>query len=144
MTLTHLLSAALLICATLAFSQDKQAPRTQGDSVDSRSATAPSEPWRIIPDQPTYGLGQDARGGMRIDQFKVDRGFRVFNQEPETMIIGDGDLPSDRTCYTIRSFRVERDSKDSDSTHPAGSSTCLPASRYGMKNVEVRPATVDR
>jgi hypothetical protein len=48
------------------------------------------------------------------------------------------------TCYSIRSYVVARDSKDSDSTHLAGYSTCQPATRYGLKTTEIRSATADR
>jgi hypothetical protein len=37
------------------------------------------------------------------------------------------------TCYTLRTYRVARDSPDSDSTHPAGYTTCVPSTRYGLK-----------
>lgn len=33
-------------------------------------------------------------------------------------------------CYSIRSYVVARDSKDSDATHLVGYSTCRPANRY--------------
>jgi len=41
--------------------------------------------------------------------------------------------PNDRTCYSIRSYRVARDHPDSDSTRPAAYSTCQPASRFQVK-----------
>jgi hypothetical protein len=44
----------------------------------------------------------------------------------------DGDV----TCYTIESYLVKRESPHSDVTEPAGHSTCLPASKYGVKKVE--------
>jgi hypothetical protein len=50
------------------------------------------------------------------------------SNEPET----------DTTCFAIRSYVVARDSKDSDSTHPAGYSTCRPSDRYKVKGAEIR------
>jgi hypothetical protein len=44
----------------------------------------------------------------------------------------DGDL----TCYTIESYRVKRQSPNSDVTELAGHSTCQPASKYGVKKAE--------
>lgn len=38
------------------------------------------------------------------------------------------------TCYTIRAYRVARESPDSDSTRPAGYSTCQPATRFQLKD----------
>jgi len=40
---------------------------------------------------------------------------------------------NDRTCYSIRSYRVTRDHPESDSTRPAGYSTCQPASRFQVR-----------
>jgi hypothetical protein len=44
----------------------------------------------------------------------------------------DGDL----TCYTIHSYLVKRQSRDSDVTEPVGHSTCQRASKYSVKTVE--------
>jgi hypothetical protein len=49
------------------------------------------------------------------------------------LLLEDMPLQGDDICYTIRSYVVARDSKDSDSTHPVKSSTCLPGSRYHLK-----------
>ena len=42
----------------------------------------------------------------------------------------DGNEP---ICYTLRTYRVARESSDSDSTKPAGYSTCQRASRFQLK-----------
>jgi len=44
----------------------------------------------------------------------------------------DGDL----TCYTIESYRVKRQSPDSDVVEPVGHSTCQRASKFSVKTVE--------
>jgi hypothetical protein len=41
----------------------------------------------------------------------------------------DGDV----TCYTLQSYLVKRQSPDSDAVAPVGYSTCLAASKYGVK-----------
>jgi hypothetical protein len=46
-------------------------------------------------------------------------------------------LNADTTCYAIRSYVVARDAKDSDSTHPAGYSTCRPSDRYQVKSADI-------
>ena len=43
--------------------------------------------------------------------------------------LGLGDV-----CYSIRGYRVTRDDPESDSTRPAGYSTCQPAARFHVKN----------
>jgi hypothetical protein len=44
----------------------------------------------------------------------------------------DGDV----TCYTVQSYRVKRQSADSDVVEPAGYSTCQRSSRYSLKTTE--------
>jgi len=44
----------------------------------------------------------------------------------------DGDV----TCYTVQSYRVKRQSPDSDAVEPVGYSTCQRASKYGVKAAE--------
>jgi len=39
----------------------------------------------------------------------------------------------DSYCLKIRSYVVARDSKNSDSVHPAGYTTCVPANRFRLK-----------
>jgi hypothetical protein len=48
----------------------------------------------------------------------------------------DSDRDGDVTCYTIESYLVKRQGRDSDVVEPAGHSTCQRASRYGVKKVE--------
>jgi len=59
------------------------------------------------------------------------------------MPVNDLDLVGP-TCYAIRSYVVARDSKDSDSTHPAGYSTCQPSNRYRVKRADLRVVSGDR
>jgi hypothetical protein len=144
MTLARLFVAALLLCGVSAVAQQSlpgQSVRPGDMPLRTPTATT-SEPWRIIPDQPLYSPGQNSQGDIRIDQYKADPASGFFKQEPETTSSLD-DLPGD-TCFTIRSYVMARDDKDSDSTHLAGYSTCQPSSRYRMKKAEVRSATVER
>jgi hypothetical protein len=39
----------------------------------------------------------------------------------------------DKVCYTMRSYVVEREDRDSDSTKLVGYSTCQPSSRYELR-----------
>ena len=40
---------------------------------------------------------------------------------------------NEATCYTLRAYRVARVSPGSDSTRPAGYSTCQPTTRFQLK-----------
>jgi hypothetical protein len=88
-------------------------------ATSNRPADAPSEYNALDPER----LGQ-----YRLNQIKIDPPLRL---KTET-------LDSDVTCYTIRTYVVARDSKDSDSTHPAGYSTCQPSAQYQLKTTVLR------
>jgi hypothetical protein len=146
MTLARLLAATVLFCSLLAFAQDRQiiSGNSVSASVTNGEATATlSEPWRFIPNRPD--LTSESADHIRVDQYRFDQGkldFRTGDSKLEAKtrppVLGlDGELvrelDGDTTCYAIRSYVVARDSKDSDSTHPAGYSTCRRASRYHLK-----------
>ena len=71
-------------------------------------AATPSEPWRILP-KPDSNKG------------------RVIIVSP------DGPLAAGTTCYAIRSYVLTPDAKDTDSVHPDGYSTCIPANNFQLK-----------
>lgn len=157
MTLARLL-ATLLLCSLPAFGQipsisgtSIHAAAVSSDATVRNSAKTPLEPWQIIPDRPARS-SPDLMDHIRADQYRFDRGeldLRTGHSKSQlknrTLVMGlDGTLDSDTTCYTMRSYVVARDSKDSDSTHPAGYSTCQPASRYRVKTTEERSVSLRR
>jgi hypothetical protein len=158
MTLIRLLLASLLLCSLSAFSQDQKIGPAQVPGNDMSSyvanrdaAVTPSEPWKIIPNRAS-AQSLDSADRIRIDQFRLDQGqvdLRTGKSKPEaktrTLVMGlDGRLDDDATCYTMRSYVVARDSKDSDSTHLTGYSTCQRASKYRLKTTEQRPVQLER
>jgi hypothetical protein len=151
MTLARL-AAFLLSCVLPAFAQGQQPSRfnTPDNSPDtmpasSTSTNTASEPWRIFPNTPVeLSSGHDR---IRVDQFRLDQGAVDPRARTFTFKVapgGDGSLEADATCYTMRSYVVARDSKDSDSTHPVSYSTCQPASRYRVKTTEERSVSPQR
>jgi hypothetical protein len=46
---------------------------------------------------------------------------------------------TDHVCFTMRTYVVARDSKDSDSVHPVRYSTCTPAGKRQVKRVAPPP-----
>jgi hypothetical protein len=157
LTLARLLSVTLLFCAFPAFSQERQTAQIPGNGVSAfvtnrDAASTPSEPWRIVPNPPS-DLSSHSMNHIRVDQYRLDQSevdFRTGRSKLETktrtLVMGlDGPLDGDTTCYTIRSYVVARDSKDSDSTHMTGYSTCQPASRYRVKTTVGRgPVSLER
>jgi hypothetical protein len=45
--------------------------------------------------------------------------------------------PQDQVCYTMRSYKVERTERSSDSTEPMQYSTCQPSSGFDVKNADI-------
>jgi hypothetical protein len=63
----------------------------------------------------------------------------------DPMIVSSDKRPIDDTvCYTIRSYVVARDSKHSDSVHPAGYSTCQPAGKYRLRTTQLTTDPAER
>jgi hypothetical protein len=44
-----------------------------------------------------------------------------------------GEYDRDKVCYTMRSYIVSRENRDSDSTKLVGYSTCQPSSKYELR-----------
>jgi hypothetical protein len=163
MTLARLLIAVLLFCSMPAFTQELQTGKLPasgksyaGDMIVPvanfmNAMKEPSAPWRIVPNQSSES-DSNSRNRIRVDQYRLDpdrpdlvTGRQSSQPKTRTLVMGvDGPLDSDVTCYTIRSYVVARDSKDSDSTHRTGYSTCQPASRYRVKTTEQRSVSLER
>ena len=155
MTLARLFLVVLFVCSLPAFAQDQQLSTAQTpDNVSAfatnRDSATPAEPWRIMPNRPSE-FSSNSMDRMRIDQYVLDPGNADFRIDPSkepmarTLVTGlNGPLDTDATCFTMRSYVVARDSKDSDSTHPAGYSTCQPASKYRVKTTQQKPVAQDR
>jgi hypothetical protein len=126
MSYSRLFLVALWLCSLPAFAQNHSLMGSNVQEVpDFRTppAATPSEPWRILP---------------KPDSDK-DKGLILITPElrPQGIIVSpDGPLVAGTTCYVIRSYVVARDSKDSDSVHPIGYLTCIPATRYRLKTAE--------
>jgi hypothetical protein len=141
MTLARLLSV-LLLCSLPALTQDQRPVEPGGMArgnrffaLSSGTAATPQEPWRIVPSNPAdFSSGRNLLEPMRLDQYRLDR----IKSDPHIRHLQLDALDADTSCFTIRSYVVARDSKDSDSTHPAGYSTCLPSNRYQVRNAEIR------
>jgi hypothetical protein len=92
------------------------------------AAAAQSSPSTTSASQPLQALSLP-----RAKVETVRAGELEFAFPPESHPHARDPRPNDRTCYSIRSYRVTRDHPESDSTRPAGYSTCQPASRFQVK-----------
>lgn len=116
----HLLTSSLLLASLTALAQDKTAISPDSDSIQITDAqktgqSVAKEPWDIF-----------------AKPFRLDSGVGRLLAPP------NGQLGDETLCYTMRSYVVARDSKDSDSVHPTGYSTCQPASRYRLRTTQLR------
>jgi hypothetical protein len=152
MTLARFLAAALLLCSLSAFAQDHpKRGGVPGGVFDFFSGpcwvppSTPSEPWKIIPNQPAplnyIQAGQYPSGQSNADCIHL---FTQDGHRASWIVRSEQQMDAVGVCYAIRSYVVARDSKDSDSTHPVSYSTCQPAARYQLKTTEIRTVTVDR
>ena len=167
MTLARVLAATLVLCSLPAFSQDQ--PKL--DLLITPSKIGSNMPADLSFGQiPPHEFSLDRPGIASVRYFQVKGA--PFSNLHSCNELSDADatchmvrsyfmslLPngrtasidypsnaseSDATCYTIRTYVVARDSKDSDSTHPAGYSTCQPSAQYQLKTTVLRSGTQDR
>jgi len=133
--------------------------------ADASSARNPLDRIRI--GQDGFGQSEANRNSSRLEMgHPFSNGIHSCSQLPDEdptcrivrlyfmSLLPNGrmasiDVPSnesdaDTTCYSIRSYVAARDSKDSDSTHLAGYSTCQPTNRYRLKRTEIRVESPDR
>jgi hypothetical protein len=125
MTSVRLLTAALLLCTASAFTQEQLSSTTHPNRAaqpEESVQSAATGPWKLVLNQPT-GSRESSLQWQQLDPMAVRADARP----------GD-----DTLCYKIRSYVVARDSKDSDSVHPVGYSTCQPASRYRLKKTQIQ------
>jgi hypothetical protein len=159
MPVARLMAIVLLACTAIASAQvQNRSTFPAGQTVDNNAASKSAgqtqrEPWQIIPDLTSelfFPLNPQSHFWNKpYHKLSHEEGFRLFmnkptSQGPRIMVLPDGEYTADSICYSIRSYVVARDDKDSDSTHPVGSSTCQPASRYRMKKALVEPDSSDR
>jgi hypothetical protein len=108
----------------------------------------------VAPVAAQSSLDRNPQPSVRLDQIIPPAEFRrpVLPLEPQPPFHSDGiGLSGQRyvqrragdqsnvTCYSIRSYRVTRDDPESDSTSPAGYSTCQPVSQFQLKDAGDSP-----
>jgi hypothetical protein len=123
---TRLLAAALFLCSVTAFAQQSPTPSNQTERRDQEKPA-----WQLSFDAPNNLLANNGS-------------FPLLSPSDSSKIASDRRLIDDAVCYKIRSFVVARDSKNSDSVHPVGYSTCQPASKYRLRTTEMSTPSLRR
>ncbi len=144
-----LLVSALTLSASAVFAQDQLAKPSSTPAISAQMAPAAStnpEPWRIVPKatQEPGGASSDVRPETS------DNNSNILFADPKSQVLtarvlsklAEAEKLNGNTCYSIRSYLMARDSKDSDSTHLVSTSTCQPAQQYGLKTTDSKPHLV--
>jgi hypothetical protein len=96
--------------------------------IAAATLAAQSTPQRNPDALQSTNSGQlNIRGGARLNQFSL---------QPTSAFDSNGQVQPDTLCYSMRSFKVARDEPQSDSTHPAGYSTCQPAASFHVHSIQ--------
>jgi hypothetical protein len=146
MTGIRLLMAISLVCSASAFAQTKTDAALSFNTPDAGKSVAASnsEPWKILTQSPapqslptaSFPTSQMHRSS---DPFLISRSDILNGNIDPNIVVRDSAAGADAYCLKIRSYVVARDSKNSDSVHPVGYTTCVPASRFRLKT-----ATIDQ
>lgn len=139
-----MISARLLVVATFLFSatlfaQDTPPQKSLVPGNSNLASTSQSRPWMIDQLGSTRGtipltplLRFEPTEQPKFGQEQVSE-TKVLNAQEVGPFAIPPDAFADRYCLKIRSYQMARDSKNSDSTHLIGYSTCLPASKYRLR-----------
>lgn len=164
MPVARLALASFLLCTLSAFAQQQPSsgipsvnlPWVPNEFVAWPSADAFAGPLRMVPEragqtdstqsvqdsQPNSEAHKRALDALNVlTQMLAENHIDPNSVHPWVEISPEGVLTSgvDETCYSIRSYVVARDNKDSDTTHLVLSSTCQPARQYGLKTTVMKP-----
>ena len=123
---TRLLAAAVVVCSVTALAQQSATP---SNPTETRDQEKPA--WQLSFDAPKNLLANNGS-------------FALLLPSDSSSIASDRRLIPDTVCYKIRSYVVARDSRNSDSVHPVGYSTCQPASKYRLRTTEISTPSLKR
>jgi hypothetical protein len=102
------------------------------DDVDAQQARSLSSSDALTAAGLSDGLSAENSGLNSDERFGLMRPWaeaNSWNAEPTAQSF----------CYKIRRYLVERDDRNSDSTHIIGYSQCQRASRYSLKGIAPSP-----
>jgi hypothetical protein len=89
-------------------------------------------PARGQSDGLTLNTDKDAIQKWLLRKGQSGQGYRfVLPPQDSNFAISVGEL--EPGCMYMRTYRVKREARDSDSTRPAGYTTCVPMGRFGVK-----------
>jgi hypothetical protein len=135
----RLLVAAAFVFSTVLFAQDTATNKFLVQDDSNLASISPSGPltidrlgsrWATGQQNPLLGFQATETPMFGLDQIA---GIKISDTQRFGISHISPDLLADQYCLKIRSYQMARDSKNSDSTHLVGYSTCLPASKYRLR-----------
>lgn len=128
--------------STLVLAQDSHL-KTSAPPDDSRMAS--TSPTAAIVSVPLSPLLRFQGTPPSTNTFGPSTELKLFSpRDWRAFAIPPLIIPGDVMCLKIRSYVMARDSRDSDSTHLVGYSTCQPASRYRLRTTQLQTDPSDR
>lgn len=147
MSSVRLLVVVSLICSASAFAQTQNDRlMTLSFQVGPSATHKPPIQFRIDELSDPFLVQNNTEHAKRLlEPFMVTRNEEItLKTDGDSRIVIAGSRidvpgqPEDSLCYAIRSYVVARDSKTSDSVHPVGYTTCVPANRYQLRTTVER------
>lgn len=138
MTPSRVVIPVLLLCPAFLFAQENLQKTSPADnhllaSSSENSFFAPRiDPLGATPAQVLQDPLARVESSFRF-KTNQDKPLLLFPAASPDSVISPEQLAGD-TCYAIRSYVVARDSKDSESVHPVGYSTCVPSKKVQLKS----------
>ena len=137
MRLTGLL--ALLLFVLIVFFAAPAASYAQTSSTTLiEIEKADSSHVAVSPHKPKVDIGQLRDYPLVASQPLVEHEGDLVMQLPSADVSHETTLGDDYSCFTMRSYIMARDDKDSDATHLVRKVKCTPARKFSVKSADVR------
>lgn len=94
-------------------------------------------PVQAQADRPGLNTDKDAIQKWLARKAQSGQGYRfAIPPQDNNFVIALDDL--EPNCMYMRTYRVQREGRDSDVTRPAGYTTCVPVGRFAVKRAVIR------
>lgn len=139
---THLFAVALVFCTASSFGQTQLITNSAARSATANALNiATTEQLRASASVPEEAQSSKATADDPIKAQSASRKQLVEfldAQRNAPRSIPGSDLQSGTACFFIRSYLMVPDHPNSDSTHYAGSTTCVPSARFRVYTTDER------
>lgn len=142
MRLTGLL--ALLLFVLIVFFAAPAASYAQTSSTTVIEIQKADSSHAVSPHKPKGDIGQLSDYPLVASQPLVEHEGDLVMQLPSGDPSQETTLGDDYSCFTMRSYIMARDDKDSDATHLVRKVKCTPARKFSVKSADVRAQTPEQ